>query len=337
MKLHFFEPPAKQRTGGLDAAIESLRKAMRGAGIEVSGEPPARAGDGIAHFHGLWQPRHFRLSRKLRAQGIPFVVSPHGMLEPWAWRHKWWKKWSYFHIVEKRHLGSARALLATSAAEAQRLRSLFPKQRVEMLPLGVTCEAGPNYASAREQLGWSNTERVLLFLSRIHLKKGLHLLLQALAEMKVPEDTRLVIVGGGEAAYIGSLRKLAASLRHRPPRVEWIGEVWGDERWKYFQGADLFCLPTYSENFGLAVMESCQVGTPALTTSATPWATEFGSGRGFIATPDVASVREELRKFFALPAWTMTDRERLAHWVREKYHWDTLTPRYAEFYRSLMP
>src|SRR4029434_11266956 len=111
------------------------------------------------------------------------------------------------------------------------------------------------------------------------------LLLDALATTELPPETRLVIVGGGEPAYVHSLRSAANSLATRLPRIDWIGEIWGDARWPYLQGADLFCLPSHSENFGLTLLEACQVGTPVLTTTATPWGEWLRSDLVFIAEP----------------------------------------------------
>ena len=337
MKVLFFTPPAKQRIGGLDAAIDGLRGALERRGIEVGAELPARGEDCVAHFHGLWQMPHARLARECRARGIPCVVSPHGMLEPWAWRHKRWKKWPYFHLVEKRHLIRAQAVLATAAQEAGRLRGFLPGQRIETLPLGLTGDAKPDYDSARGQLGWADEERVLLFLSRIHVKKGLDLLLRALATMALPAPVRLVIVGEGEAEYVAELWRFAEANKDTLPRIDWVGAVWGEERWKYFQGADLFCLPTHSENFGLAMLEACQVGTPALTTVETPWTDELAGGRGFICAPSVDGVREELARFFSNERWTPEARAVLAEWARARFHWDALAECYVDFYRTLLP
>lgn len=337
MTVHFFTPPAAQRIGGLDAAIDALRAALVQRGIAVGDALPAiDGGEDVMHFHGLWQPAHVRLSAACRKRGLPYVISPHGMLEPWAWRHKRWKKWPYFHLVEKRHLRGAAALLATSEMEAQRLRRMLPGVRVEALPLGMTSDAGPNYEAARADLGWRADERVLLFLSRLHVKKGLDLLLRALTETATPPGTRLVIVGGGEPAYVAELQALAARLASRLPRVDWIGEVWGEARWRYFQGADLFCLPTHSENFGLAVLEACQVGTPALTTRATPWGEWLGGGRGGICDATIGSVQGALERCFAKAPATAEERARVAAWAREAFSWSALAPRYAALYRDVL-
>ncbi len=320
MNVRFHEPPPAQKATGCCVACGESTELPTGADL--------------LHFHGIWQPAHARLAREARARGVPFVVSPHGMLEPWAWRHKWWKKWPYFLLVERRYLRSASALLATAPAEAARLASMFPGRRIETLPRGMTGAAGPDYAAARHQLGWAEHERVLLFLSRIHVKKGLDLLLRALAETPgAREQTRLVIVGGGEASYLRQLRALAANLPL--PRTDWIGEVWGDDRWKYFQGADLFCLPSHSENFGLAVLEALQVGTPVLTTRATPWAEDLIDGRGYPCDATVESVRAALERSFQDPPRSSEDRERLAEWARAKFAWSALAPRYLALYREL--
>ncbi|MEP6671914.1 MAG: glycosyltransferase, partial [Chthoniobacter sp.] len=263
MKLVFCVPPAEQRIGGLDSAIQSLRRALTHSGIPVADALPSEPdSETLVHFHGLWQPAHDRLAKQCVARGIPYVVSPHGMLEPWAWRHKWWKKWPYFHLVEKAHLTRARALLATADPEARRLEKFVLRQRIETLPLGLTGQAQPDYEAARQRLSWKPEEHVLLFLSRIHVKKGLDLLLEALATTSLPKDVRLVIVGDGEPSYVRSLQHFAREHAATLPPIEWAGAVWSDARWPYFQGADLFCLPTHSENFGLAVLEACQVGTP---------------------------------------------------------------------------
>jgi len=232
MKVAFFTPPPEQRVGGLDAAIDSLRVALNRRGIEVTDDLPAGIeSETVAHFHGLWQYAHTKTARTCLARGVPYVVSPHGMLEPWAWRHKLWKKWPYFHLVEKGHLQRGGAVLATAPAEAERLRAFVPKQRIETLPLGLTGEARPGYDSARQQLDWAPAERVLLFLSRIHPKKGLDLLLEALAGMNLPEPARLVIVGD---PTVGSVRQLLGEFFSQPRPDPAARQALADWAWANF-------------------------------------------------------------------------------------------------------
>src|SRR5580704_12565200 len=114
MKVGFYAPPAHQRLGGLDQAILSLQQHLD---CSVELEPKDPSACDIIHFHGLWQPRFRALALRCESESIPYVVSPHGMLEPWAWRHKWWKKWPYFLLAERRFLNGAHSILATSQIE----------------------------------------------------------------------------------------------------------------------------------------------------------------------------------------------------------------------------
>ena len=118
------------------------------------------------------------------------------------------------------------------------------------------------------------------------------------------------------------------------PRIDWLGPVWGDERFRYFQGADLFCLPTHSENFGLVVLDSLQVGTPVLTTTGTPWGS-LTPPSGYIAEPRADSLQAQLTRFFKNPTLTESQRATIAESTRAIYHWDTLGRRYESLYKSL--
>lgn len=257
------------------------------------------------------------------------------MLEPWALEHKRWKKLPYFHLVEKRWLSVASCILATAEPEAARLREIFPATRIDSIPLGLTGDAGPDHAAARAKLGWREDETVLLYLSRIHEKKGLDLLIEALASAEKKPQTRLVIVGPEEQpAFVRKCRTLAEHHAMNLPRIDWIGPVWGDERFRYFQAADLFCLPTHSENFGLVVLESLQVGTPVLTTIGTPWCSLKPPG-GYIAEPRVDSITEQLTKFAKTPLLTQEQRKLLSDETRRLYDWKEIGKRYAELYSSL--
>ena len=343
MTVYFYEPPMAQKVGGLDLAVRSLRSYLLASGVSVKNETDFDSDNGNAdgsliHFHGLWQPRFATVSNRCRARNIPYLVSPHGMLEPWAWKHKLWKKWPYFLLMERPHMLRAASLLATSDMEAGNLRRFFPRARCPVIPLGLPDQHGPDYAGARQRLGWQPTEKVLLFLSRIHPKKGLEFLLNSLVDLdrESRNGIRLVIVGGGEAAYVSSLRAMAEERRSQLPQIDWMGEIWGEEKWSYLQGADLFCLPSFSENFGLAVLEALQVGTRVLTTNTVPWQFLSDWKAGFIVEPNVDAVRKGLKTFLECSAWTDQQRTALASRVRQKFGWETVGPEYLKVYQSVL-
>lgn len=335
MRIRFVTPPPSKRIGGIENAVEGLREALEKQGIEViQGGDPSDA-ESIHHFHGLWDPSFSRMAARLRKFGRPYVVSPHGMLEPWAFRHRRWKKLPYFWLLERRFLLGAKSLFVTSKMEAEHLRRIIEHPLVEILPLGCRDRRGPDFDEARQRLGWRDNERVFLFLSRIDVKKGLHMLLEALAQSHRDwSDWRLVIVGDGDPHYVMSLKKTAETVASRLPVVDWVGPVWGDRRWPYLQGADLFCLPTHSENFGIAVLEALHAGTPVLTTTGTPWK-DFADTNGiFICDATTTSIHDclEMATVKIGSGWHEFDRNRLAEWAESHFSWSILVEEYVKAY-----
>jgi glycosyltransferase involved in cell wall biosynthesis len=332
----FIELPPRLRTGGLEAACSGLATALGALGVQVmrdwDGTPPD---PDVVHVHGLWNRRAPRIVRACRRRGIPCIVSPHGMLEAWAWRKKWWKKWPYFLLVERRMLRRAAGLLATSRIEARTLARRLPAAHITALPLGTHEQIEPDHAGARARLGWEADCRVLLYLSRLHEKKGLHLLLQALAAGGAGLGrARLAIVGDGAAAYLRHCRELAAAAPGNI-QIDWHGAVWGAARWDYYRGADLFCLPTHSENFGLAVLEACQAGTPVLVGRDTPWGALAERGWGYVVEPAVGAVQTALASWAAGIPWSAAQRAELARWAHASFAWEHIAPEYLEAYKKL--
>ncbi|MCS4149366.1 glycosyltransferase involved in cell wall biosynthesis [Salinibacter ruber] len=260
------------------------------------------------------------------------------MLEPWAWAHKKWKKWPYYLLVERRHLQGAGRVLATSDLEAQNLAEFVPADQVHTIPLALTEDVGPNCAAARAQRGWPSDETVLVYLSRLHEKKGMHELLKGVAALPAEqtESLRLVVVGDGPSEYRERLRRIEDEHNEQLPRIDWEGAVWGEEKWTYLQGADLFCLPTHSENFGLVVLEACQVGTPVLTTPGTPWQFLEDWNSGLIAEPDPESLRSALDTYLSSFGWTTEDRHRLAGRTRDRFGLSTVGPQYVDLYQTVV-
>jgi len=340
VKVDFYEPPPNKRAGGLDHAIQSLRDYLlsEGVGVQTNRYRNTRGNQAqIVHFHGLWQPAFLKVSRHCRRAGIPYVVSPHGMLEPWAWRHKNWKKFPYYYLFERAHFKGADAVLATSEQEAANLSHFLRPDRITTIPLALRDAHQPAYAKARQELRWNPNELVFLFLSRIHPKKGLHLLLQALSAISssLPENWRLVVVGEGENKYLAECQTLAAANQNVLQHTEWKGAIWGDAKWAYLEGADLFCLPSFSENFGLAILEACQVGTRVLTTRQTPWGFLSEWGGAIMVDSDVESLKRGLISFLNSKSWGPDDRNVLARRIHERFDWQIIGQRYVELYQRL--
>jgi len=342
MKIQFVELPEHLRLGGLEKAAQDLATFLCEAGMQVvrgAGKDLLKEGPDLVHFHGLWSPDHYRIAGLCKKQGFCTVVSPHGMLEPWAWKHRWWKKWPYFYLLEKRRLRNADALLATAPEEAINLRRFFPSAQITAIPLGIEPIESPGYASTRESLGWGPEERVFLYLSRVHPKKGLKELLEALLDLVGTVNlkvARLVIIGEGPSEYVQLCQALAKQLRQHM-RIDWLPSQWGEGKWNYLAGADLFCLPTYSENFGIVILEAGIGGTAVFTTTGTPWKCIEEAGFGWVPEPQPETYPQVLKDFLDTPAEILRQRSpSFAKWIHERFSWPNLIHRYVDFYQSVL-
>ena len=247
----------------------------------------------LVHDHGLWLPTNHAVAVAALQRRIPRVVSTRGMLEPWARRHRRLKKSAAWALYQRRDLERAALLHATADSEAHNLRAVGLRAPIVVVPNGVTVPDQP--AEMHEQ----SRRRRALFLSRVHPKKGLPMLLDAWAEVR-PEGWELQIVGPSEGGHRAELQAHAARLGLT--EVLFDDTVSDAEKWDYYRRADLFVLPTYSENFGVVVAEALACGVPVLTTTGAPWRSLITHSCGWWVEPETRAVADALRDATALPA-----------------------------------
>lgn len=219
----------------------------------------------VVHINGCWQPQLLFFQRAAQSLRIPVVLSPHGMLEPWiVKRHYWTRKWPAIQLYQRGLVKRADCLHATADTEKDNLLRLGWNPRIALIPNAVNLEELPIKDN------WSLKRRIV-FMSRLHVKKGIELLLEALSHLKPDLDGYEVIIAGeGEPDYVETLKKAAISFGLSEV-VKLVGGVYGAEKVCLLQSADFFVLPTYSENFGIVVAEALACGTPVITTHGTPW------------------------------------------------------------------
>ena len=349
LRVRFVLPPAPLRLGGLDMAIDGLAGALSESVSNdrvqvVVAEEDCDLEDDIdlVHIHGLWRPRSRAIAAAATARKIPYLVSPHGMLEPWARNNKWLKKTIYWGLFEGALMRGAAAILTTSEMESRHIAEDQPtlKSLLHDIPLGIDPppdSGSETQANARQALDISVDETVLLYLSRVDRKKGLDLLVDALAIAPSGVD-RLIVVGDGDEAFKAKIEAQIRIYSSAPdyPEIDWVGAVWGDEKWRYLVASDAFCLPTYSENFGFAVLEALLVGVPTITTTETPWAAEEGLDGLTICEPETESLVEGLGACGGLRGvWSPPQRARLSNWATDRFLWANLAGRYETFYREI--
>lgn len=217
------------------------------------------------HIHALWEEVQYQAICISRLQRKPYIVRPCGLLDPWSMAQNRIKKRLYLELRLRRHLNAASALHFTTPLEEERARPLRLHAPTVIEPNGVDLKLFRNCltpGSFRERLDIPNDAPLVLFLGRLHPKKGLDLLIPAFAKA-APANAVLAIAGEGDPSYEDSLRREVVSCGLKN-RAKFVGFLDGHERIAAFFDATLFVLPSYSENFAIAVIESLAAGTPVI-------------------------------------------------------------------------
>jgi glycosyltransferase involved in cell wall biosynthesis len=286
-------------------------------------------GAGVVHDHGLWLASNHAAAGVSAKSRVPRIVSPRGMLSEWSLAHRGWKKRIAWRAFQRRDLESAAALHATSELEAEEIRAAGVRAPIAIVPNGVDL---PPLAGPRRME--DGRTRRFLFLSRFHPKKGLESLIEAWALAR-PAGWELVIAGPDERGHRAAIERRANALGP-DAAIRFRGPVLDAEKWDLYGTADVFVLPTSSENFAVVVAEALASGVPVITTRAAPWYALSEHGCGWWielgAEPLAAAIRE---------AAGIGDDERRAmgargrRLVEERFGWPAIARRMLAVYRWL--
>jgi len=291
----------------------------------------------ILHDNGIWLSHNHRLAKLSRRRCIPRIVSTRGMLEPWAMRHKHWKKRVAWWLYQRRDLMQAACVHTTAERESQNVRRLELGVPVCMIPNGVDLpqmSSEPSYSRGGKS-SCRDAKRTALFLGRLYPVKGLPMLIEAWARVR-PQGWCLQIAGPDEAGCRVELEK-AISTAGLIPVVSFLGPVEGQRKQSAFLDADLFILPTHSESFGMGIAEALAHGLPVLTTTAAPWPMLEKHGCGWWVEPTVDDIAEGLRNATSCDSdalRAMGDRGRGL--VAAEFGWDRVAKQFVRTYEELM-
>lgn len=291
--------------------------------------PPSTQRIDIWHDHGIWLRSNRKACQFAHLLAIPRVVSPRGMLEPWALAHRRWKKKLAWFLYQRADLRRASALHATAEAEAVQFRRLGLRNPITIIPNGIDTPSGECTAGSRE------CGRTALFLSRVHAKKGLPLLVEAWAKVR-PAGWRMRVVGPDEDGHVTEVKSL---VRRAGIAESWefSGEVDDREKWEIYRRADLFILPTHSENFGMVVAEALASGVPVITTTGCPWEGLPAHGCGWWVEPTVGCLAAALEEACSQPAEALRSMgQRGRQWMESEFGWKMIAQRMVALYEAVL-
>jgi glycosyltransferase involved in cell wall biosynthesis len=316
----------------------------------------------IVHLHCIWNLYVHRMAVWCRKKNIPYVLSPHGALTPWALKFKWWKKIPAMLLYQYRDLKKAEAFHVTAQSEEEDISRLRLKQKVLTAPLGVYL---PDHNDNKKK-------KIFLFLSRIHPKKGLENLLRAWSEIssELRGGWEIVIAGPDDIGHQEVLKNLAEELKlsvtdfskdlqygkkqihgggevpaevyreklkESQGEIIFTGAVYSEAKQFFYQIAKYFVLPSFSENFGVVVVEALAAGTPVLTTTGTPWQILEEKECGLWVKPEVSALQNALEKFLTLPDEQFSIMsENSKNFVKENYLWEKSSEKLLSLYNEIL-
>lgn len=283
----------------------------------------------ILHVHGLWSPELHGVVRWARTKNIPYVVSPRGMLSQWCFNHKWLKKRIGWLFYQRQDLMKAAAIHATSDDEQNDVRRMGLNSPIFVIPNGMqVCEGirKPNT---------STQPRLAVCITRLHPVKGLDLLIEAWARSQL-SNWKLVIAGPSEA---GMRERLDSQIKssQQQSSIELLDSVEGAKKAALLNEAELFVLPSYSENFGMAIAESLAHGIPVITTTGTPWSSIVSNRCGWFVTPEVQGLQQALVEATSCSAEKLVDMGRRGQaLIANDYSWKAVASRMLDAYSSIV-
>jgi len=296
----------------------------------------------IALVRGNWGYINYIARRILTEIKVPYVLFPEGIFDPWAIRHKHIRKWFYWQIVEKYNYRQAAGIIALTKSEYAQVKSYAPGALVEVIPNGIDLACfypAPGITEICKRFPPLADKPFFLFLSRLHIKKGLDIFLPAFARFissfdQTADTPVLVIAGAGEAGYEAELREQVASLGIRK-HVVFTGMVSGLDKLALLHHCQFLVLPSRSEGLPVAVLEAMACGKPVIITPPSNLPEVEKAGAGLVAELTPAALSQAL-----LTLWAKRDRnlmgEKALNLIQNKFTWDAAAQQTMAFCKQIL-
>jgi glycosyltransferase involved in cell wall biosynthesis len=294
----------------------------------------------VLHLHGVWDPLLYAAARGAHATSLakPYVIAPHGMLDPWSLAQSRWKKRLALALGWRRMLDEAASLHLLNADEQKLAAGLGIRAPGVVIPNGVNLgefNPPPEPALFRRRLPALGGRPYILFLSRLHYKKGLDFLADAfrIVASQNPE-VHLVVAGPDDGARADFEQRVAAATLKE--RVHLTGPIFGPEKLSCIAGAACFCLPSRQEGFSVAILEALACGTPAIVSTECHFPEVAGAGAGEIVPLDAGALAAALVRVLADSARRARMGKAGRELVTARFTWPRIAERCIETYAGLI-
>lgn len=285
----------------------------------------------LIQIQSMWDLPYHKVMVEARKQGIPYIVTPRGMLEPWSLSQKRWKKKLAWWLYQRNDVQKSACVFTTAEMEAEHVRNLGISTHISVIPNGIETDGYPCKTS-RDMV-----RKQVLFLSRVHVKKGIELLFEAWKRIHQDfPDWQLLVVGNGEEDYINSLQARVESLGLKDC-IHILPPVFGDAKTRLYQESALFCLPSYSENFGMVIAEAMSCGTPVVTTTNCPWESLNETKTGWCIDLSVDNLEHALREALSMNGDDLYDMgQKASRFIYDNFDYRSVTRNTLRLYEWLL-
>ena len=293
----------------------------------------------LVHIHGVWLASQWLAARAASRQGVPAVLTAHGMLEPWLWRDgrlRRVKKLLYWYSLAYPAFRRLPLIHAITPLERDHLAPQFPGQRLTVIPNALDLTEADDFLATHEGQSSEAAPPYLLFLGRLHPKKGLEVLIPAFGRALKGREFRLLIAG--PADHKKYAHRLQALVRDwgLERQVSFLGSIFGPQKWRLYRDAWAFCAPSHSEVVGLVNLEAAAVETPVITTHETGLS-DWEEGGGILVSPRVEELSQALELVFSLSEAERQQRgRRLRQLVERRYSWEVVGRQWLSLYTELL-
>ncbi|NEP53788.1 MAG: glycosyltransferase [Moorea sp. SIO3C2] len=291
----------------------------------------------LLHIHAIFSYTSTAAMAIARLKKVPYIVRPLGQLCQWSLQQSTRRKQIYLNVIERANLKNSQALHLTSWQEQQEVSSLNLNVPTFVLPHGISIP--PTIPDARQRLRehfkLPANEPIILFLSRLHRKKGLDYLIPALSKLTDHRFT-FVLAGSGSPEYESEIKSLLETS-NICERTHIAGFVQGEIKDLLIQGSDLFALTSHSENFGVAVLEALAVGLPVLVTPGVALASVVEKHQlGYVRDLDVKAIASGIENYLTNPQQAKEMGTRARQLIFEQYTWDSIAKKLIQVYKAII-
>ncbi|WP_299127946.1 glycosyltransferase [uncultured Winogradskyella sp.] len=269
----------------------------------------------VIHIHGVWMHPQYYASKFAYKNNISFVISFHGMYEPWLWKSGNLKKRLYSRFLTNKYFSKAKVIHSITNSETSNLSKTFKEADIIEIPNLIRFRNLKSVGSEKDKSNY------ILFLGRLDPIKGIDLLIDAFHRISKNDDLLLKIAGPINS-YKEKLQNQVEQLSLEN-KVEFLGLVKGIEKQKLFENALALVAPSYSEVIGMVNLESALFGTVVITTHATGLSKDWSKNGGFLINPNIDEIAKALQKVLSWDNSTLKEKEsQLKQFVRKNYSWE---------------